>query len=64
MIALSENAAREEMNAIDEGILYAKELKKGTPVEELAALFCRNKSTVYQRAKLASLIPEMRKLYK
>lgn len=64
MIALSENAAREEMNAIDEGILYAKELKKGTPVEELAALFCRNKSTVYQRAKLASLIPEMRELYK
>lgn len=64
MIALSENAAREEMNAIDEGVLYAKELKKGTPVEELAALFCRNKSTVYQRAKLASLIPEMRELYK
>lgn len=64
MIALSENAAREEMNAIDEGILYANELKKGTPVEELAALFCRSKSTVYQRAKLASLIPEMRELYK
>lgn len=64
MIALSENAAREEMNAIDEGILYANELKKGTPVEELAALFCRNKSTVYQRAKLARLIPEMRELYK
>ena len=64
MIALSENAAREEMNAIDEGILYAKELKKGTPVEELAALFCRNKSTVYQRAKLAALVPEMRSLYK
>lgn len=64
MIALSENAAREEMNAIDEGILYANELKKGTPVEELAALFCRNKSTVYQRAKLAQLIPEMRELYK
>lgn len=51
MIALSENAAREEMNAIDEGVLYAKELAKGTPVEELAALFCRNKSTVYQRAR-------------
>lgn len=64
MIALSENAAREEMNAIDEGILYANELKKGTPVEELAALFCRNKSTVYQRAKLARLVPEMRELYK
>lgn len=64
MIALSENAAREEMNAIDEGILYANELKKGTPVEELAALFCRNKKTVYQRARLASLIPEMRDLYK
>lgn len=64
MIALSENAAREEMNAIDEGILYANELKKGTPVEELAALFCRNKKTVYQRARLASLIPEMRGLYK
>lgn len=64
MIALSENAAREEMNAIDEGILYANELKKGTPVEELAALFCRNKKTVYQRAKLASLIPEMRELFK
>lgn len=64
MIALSENAAREEMNAIDEGVLYANELKRGTPVEELAALFCRNKKTVYQRAKLASLIPEMRDLYK
>ena len=64
MIALSENAAREEMNAIDEGILYAKELEKGTPVEELAALFCRNKSTVYQRAKLARLVPEMRDFYK
>ena len=64
MYALSENAAREEMNAIDEGILYAKELKRGTPVEELAALFCRNKSTVYQRAKLATLVPEMRELYK
>ena len=64
MIALSENAAREEMNAIDEGVLYAKELAKGTPVEELAALFCRNKSTVYQRAKLARLVPEMRELYK
>ena len=59
MIALSENAAREEMNAIDEGILYANELKKGTPVEELAALFCRSKKTVYQRAKLAQLIPEL-----
>lgn len=64
MIALSENAAREDMNAIDEGVLYAKELAKGTPVEELAALFCRNKSTVYQRAKLAQLIPEMKELYK
>lgn len=64
MIALSENAAREEMNAIDEGVLYAKELAKGTPVEELAALFCRNKSTVYQRAKLARLVSEMRELYK
>ena len=64
MIALSENAAREEMNAIDEGVLYAKELAKGTSVEELAALFCRNKSTVYQRAKLARLVPEMRELYK
>lgn len=64
MIALSENAAREEMNAIDEGVLYAKELAKGTPVEELAALFCRNKSTVYQRAKLVRLVPEMRELYK
>lgn len=64
MIALSENAAREEMNAIDEGILYANELKRGTPVDELAALFCRSKSAVYQRARLASLIPEMRELYK
>lgn len=64
MIALSENAAREEMNAIDEGILYANELKKGTSVDELTALFCRNKKTVYQRAKLAQLIPEMRELYK
>ena len=64
MIALSENAAREEMNAIDEGILYANELKKGTPVEELAALFCRSKSGVYQRAKLASLIPELRTFFK
>ena len=64
IIALSENAAREEMNAIDEGILYANELKKGTPVEELAELFCRSKSAVYQRAKLASLIPSMRELYK
>lgn len=64
MIALSENAAREEMNAIDEGVLYAAELKKGVPVEELAALFCRNKSTVYQRAKLASLIPELKDYYR
>ena len=64
MLALSENAAREEMNAIDEGILYANELKKGTPVEELAALFCRSKKTVYQRAKLAQLIPELREFYK
>ena len=64
MIALSENAAREEMNAIDEGLLYANELKKGTSVDELTALFCRNKKTVYQRAKLAQLIPEMRELYK
>ena len=64
MIALSENASREEMNAIDEGVLYANELKKGTPVAELAALFCRSKSAVYQRAKLASLVPEMRQFYK
>lgn len=63
-LALAENTAREAMHPLDEGIVFAKMLAAGESVEEVGALFCRSKSQVYQRAKLANLTTEMREIYK
>ena len=63
-ISLSENTARLEMNPIDEGVYFKKMLDKGETAENIAAIFCRSKSAVYQRAKLSNLIPEMKDLFK
>ena len=63
-IALVENSARLEMDPLDEGIYFAGEIKKGVPVKELAAKSCRKVSQVYQRAKLANLVPELRTAWK
>jgi ParB/RepB/Spo0J family partition protein len=63
-LALVENSARLEMDPLDEGIYFASELKKGTPIQELCERSCRSKSQVFQRAKLAGLIPELRVAWK
>lgn len=53
--ALAANTARLEMNPLDEGIAFARMLADGKDAGEIAAVFCRTKAQVYQRARLASL---------
>ena len=63
-IGLAENTAREEMNPLDEGIRFAEMLANGESAKDIALLFCRTQSQVYQRAKLSALIPEFKELFK
>lgn len=63
-LGLAENTAREEMNPLDEGIRFAEMLVNGESAKDIALLFCRTQSQVYQRAKLSALIPEFKELFK
>ena len=63
-LGLAENTAREEMNPLDEGIRFAEMLANGESAKDIALLFCRTQSQVYQRAKLSALIPEFKELFK
>lgn len=63
-IGLSENTSREDMHPLDEGVYFAKMLASGEKAEDIAALFCRTKSQVYQRAKLNRLVPAMKDIFK
>jgi ParB/RepB/Spo0J family partition protein len=63
-LSLSENTAREPMSPLDEGTVFRKMLDAKTPVDEIASVFCRTRAQVYQRSKLAGLIPEFKGLIK
>ena len=63
-IAISANIARLEMDPLDEGIAFAKMLDAGKDAGEVAAIFCRNKAQVFQRAKLARLPDGIKCLYR
>ncbi len=63
-IAMSANIARLEMNPLDEGTVFAKMLDAGKDAGEVAAIFCRSKAQVFQRAKLARLPDGIKRLHR
>lgn len=63
-IALAENVNRLELHPLDEGAQYARLLKAGYTLDDLAAYFDRSTSHIYQRMKLNDLIEEMQDLFR
>lgn len=63
-IALAENVNRLDLHPLDEGAQYARLLKAGYTLDDLAAYFDRSTSHIYQRMKLCDLIEEMQGLFR
>ena len=62
-VALAENVNRLDLHPLDEGVQYARLLKEGYSLEDLAAYFDRSISHIYQRMKLKDLIDEAQQLF-
>jgi ParB family chromosome partitioning protein len=58
---LIENLDREDLSPLDEALGYKALVKQRKPIEEIAARVGKSVSYVYQRLKLADLIPEAQK---
>ena len=63
-VALAENVNRLDLHPLDEGVQYARLLKEGYSLEDLAAYFDRSISHIYQRMKLCSLIEDAREIFR
>ena len=63
-VALAENVNRLDLHPLDEGAQYARLLKEGYSLEDLAAHFDRSISHIYQRMKLGNLIEEVQELFR
>lgn len=63
-VALAENVNRLDLHPLDEGAQYARLLKEGYSLEDLAAYFDRSISHIYQRMKLVDLIEEVQQLFR
>ena len=63
-VALAENVNRLDLHPLDEGAQYARLLKEGYSLEDLAACFDRSISHIYQRMKLCNLIEDAREVFR
>ena len=63
-LALAENVNRLDLHPLDEGAQYARLLKEGYSLEDLAAYFDRSISHIYQRMKLCNLIDDAREIFR
>lgn len=63
-VALAENVNRLDLHPLDEGAQYARLLKEGYSLEDLAAYFDRSISHIYQRIKLCNLIEDAREIFR
>ena len=63
-VALAENVNRLDLHPLDEGAQYARLLKEGYSLEDLAAYFDRSISHIYQRMKLCNLIEDAREVFR
>lgn len=63
-VALAENVNRLDLHPLDEGVQYARLLKEGYSLEDLAAYFDRSISHIYQRIKLCNLIEDAREIFR
>ena len=63
-LALAENVNRLDLHPLDEGAQYARLLKEGYSLEDLAAYFDRSISHIYQRMKLCNLIEDAREIFR
>lgn len=63
-VALAENVNRLDLHPLDEGAQYARLLKEGYSLEDLAAYFDRSISHIYQRMKLCNLIEDAREIFR
>ena len=63
-VALAENVNRLDLHPLDEGVQYARLLKEGYILEDLAAYFDRSISHIYQRMKLCNLIEDAREIFR
>ena len=63
-LALAENVNRLDLHPLDEGAQYARLLKEGYSLDDLAAYFDRSMSHIYQRMKLCNLIDDAREIFR
>ena len=63
-LALAESVNRLDLHPLDEGAQYARLLKEGYSLEDLAAYFDRSISHIYQRMKLCNLIDDAREIFR
>jgi ParB/RepB/Spo0J family partition protein len=63
-LALAENVNRAEMHPLEEAEVFSKMLAAGEDVREVAAVFSRGVSGVYQRARLNGLTDGIKELYR
>ena len=63
-VALAENVNRLDLHPLDEGAQYARLLKEGYSLDDLAAYFDRSISHIYQRMKLCNLIDDAREVFR
>ena len=63
-VALAENVNRLDLHPLDEGAQYARLLKEGYSLNDLAAYFDRSISHIYQRMKLCNLIDDAREIFR
>lgn len=63
-LALAENVNRLDLHPLDEGAQYARLLKEGYSLDDLAVYFDRSISHIYQRMKLCNLIEDAREVFR
>jgi len=63
-IALAENVNRLDMHPLDEAALFSSMAARGAPVGEIAKYYARSPSAIYKRLRLATLIDELKGMFR
>jgi ParB/RepB/Spo0J family partition protein len=63
-MALAENVNRQEMHPLDEAAHFRNLLDGGTDIQEIAKMYDRSVSGIYQRTRLMSLIEPLKQMFR
>jgi ParB/RepB/Spo0J family partition protein len=63
-ITLAENVNREDMHPLDEAEIFSSMLKAGAKLRELATIYNRSISGIYQRSQLVNLIEPLKAMFR